>query len=42
MWSAATSEQQIWTLWVPVVVVYGVGVGLGHAACQSAALSYGR
>ena len=39
MWSAATSEPQIWSLWVPVVVVYGVGVGLGHAACQSAALS---
>ena len=39
MWSAAGSQPQIWSLWVPVVVVYGIGVGLGHAACQSAALS---
>ena len=39
MWSAATSEPRIWTLWVPVVVVYGTGVGLGHAACQAAALA---
>ena len=39
MWSAAGSQPQIWSLWVPVVVIYGIGVGLGHAACQSAALS---
>ena len=27
MSSAVSSEQQIWILWVPVVALYGVGVG---------------
>ena len=32
-------ERQILKLWVPFVVLYGLGVGFAHAACQAAALS---
>ena len=39
MWGAVAAERNILGLWVPAVVIYGLGVGLGHAACQSAALA---
>lgn len=39
MFTQASHDEQFWSLWVPFVLVYGVGVGLAHAACQSAALA---
>ncbi len=32
-------ERQLLAVWVPFVVIYGLGVGFAHAACQAAALS---
>lgn len=34
----ASDERQLVMLWLPVAVVYGIGVGLAHAACHAAAL----
>ena len=39
MFTQASADARFWSLWVPFVVIYGVGVGLAHAACQSAALA---
>lgn len=39
MWAAVSPERDIVGLWLPATAVYALGVGLGHAACQSAALS---
>ncbi len=39
MYTRLTDERQIVELWLPFVVLYGLGVGLAHAACQSAALA---
>jgi EmrB/QacA subfamily drug resistance transporter len=39
MYARLTDERQIVELWLPFVVLYGLGVGLAHAACQSAALA---
>ncbi len=39
MWTAVSPERDMLGLWLPATAVYGLGVGLGHAACQSAALS---
>lgn len=33
------AEQRIVEVWLPFVALYGLGVGLAHAACQAAALS---
>ncbi|MEZ5247261.1 MAG: MFS transporter [Acidimicrobiales bacterium] len=39
MFATVTEERQLLAVWVPFVVIYGMGVGLAHAACQAAALS---
>lgn len=39
MHTQVTDERRILAVWVPFVVVYGLGVGLGHAATQAAALT---
>ena len=39
MFTAVGEERQLLAVWVPFVVVYGLGVGFAHAACQAAALS---
>ena len=39
MWLAVSAERDIVGLWLPAVGVYAFGIGFGHAACQSAALS---
>lgn len=39
MFATVTEERQLLAVWVPFVVIYGLGVGLAHAACQAAALS---
>lgn len=39
MYTQVSEERQLLAVWVPFVVVYGLGVGLAHAACQSAALT---
>ncbi len=39
MFLGVGDEPRILQLWVPFTVLYGVGVGLAHAACQSAALA---
>jgi EmrB/QacA subfamily drug resistance transporter len=39
MFAAVSEERQLIAVWVPFVVVYGLGVGFAHAACQAAALS---
>ncbi len=33
------SERALWTVWIPVNLVYAIGVGLAHAACQAVAVS---
>lgn len=39
MWAAVSPTRDILGLWVPAISLYALGVGLGHAACQSAALA---
>ena len=39
MFFAVGEERQLLAVWVPFVVIYGLGVGFAHAACQAAALS---
>jgi MFS family permease len=39
MYSRVGEERQLLAVWVPFVVIYGLGVGFAHAACQAAALS---
>jgi EmrB/QacA subfamily drug resistance transporter len=39
MYLGVSDESRILELWLPFVVIYGTGVGLAHAACQSAALA---
>jgi hypothetical protein len=39
MFVAVSEERQLVAVWVPFVLVYGLGVGFAHAACQAAALS---
>jgi EmrB/QacA subfamily drug resistance transporter len=39
MFLGVGDEPRIVRLWLPFTVVYGLGVGLAHAACQSAALA---
>jgi len=39
MYTQVTDERQIVAVWIPFVVIYGLGVGFAHAACQAAALS---
>ncbi len=33
-----TAERAVWTTWVPIGCLYGIGVGFAHAACQGAAM----
>jgi MFS family permease len=35
---AVSDTKDVWGLWLPVGVLYGVGVGFAHAACHAAAL----
>lgn len=39
MFFAVSEERRLLAVWVPFVVIYGLGVGFAHAACQAAALS---
>ena len=39
MYATVSDERQLMAVWVPFVAIYGLGVGLAHAACQAAALS---
>ena len=39
MLASVGDERQIVKVWLPFVAIYGLGVGLAHAACQAAALS---
>lgn len=32
-------DRSLWTVWIPVNVLYSIGVGLAHAACQAVAVS---
>ena len=33
------TERSLWQVWIPVNVLYSIGVGLAHAACQAVAVS---
>ena len=33
------AERQLWTVWVPINLLYSIGVGLAHAACQAVAVN---
>ncbi len=35
---AVSEEKDVFGLWLPIGIVYGIGVGFAHAACNSAAL----
>lgn len=37
--TSVTDDRALWTVWLPVNVLYSVGVGLAHAACQAVAVS---
>jgi EmrB/QacA subfamily drug resistance transporter len=39
MYTQLTDERQLVAVWIPFVAIYAMGVGLAHAACQSAALT---
>lgn len=39
MYLTVDEERRLLAVWLPFVVIYGLGVGLAHAACQAAALS---
>ncbi|MEQ8839851.1 MAG: MFS transporter [Acidimicrobiales bacterium] len=39
MYWSVDAERQLVQVWLPFVAIYGLGVGLAHAACQAAALS---
>lgn len=39
MYATVSDERRLLAVWVPFVAIYGLGVGLAHAACQAAALS---
>jgi EmrB/QacA subfamily drug resistance transporter len=32
-------QRALWTVWIPLNVLYSIGVGLAHAACQALAVS---
>jgi|GEM_PF-188987 len=37
--TAVGSEPALWTVWIPINIVYAIGVGLAHTACQALAVS---
>ena len=37
--TTVSADRALWSVWIPVNVLYSVGVGLAHAACQAVAVS---
>ena len=37
--TAVSDDRALWTVWIPINVLYSAGVGLAHAACQAVAVS---
>ena len=37
--TTVSADRALWRVWIPVNVLYSVGVGLAHAACQAVAVS---
>jgi EmrB/QacA subfamily drug resistance transporter len=37
--TAVPAERALWSVWIPINVLYSIGVGLAHAACQAVAVS---
>ncbi|MEM9463740.1 MAG: MFS transporter [Actinomycetota bacterium] len=37
--TTVSADRSLWTVWIPVNVLYSLGVGLAHAACQAVAVS---
>lgn len=38
MLTTVSAEPALWSVWLPMVLLYGTGVGLAHSACHAAAM----